>query len=123
MSRERVLLDWALTQNNLGSALLMLGERERGTARLEEAVSAFHLALEERTRECVPLEWAMTQNNLGSALQTIGDRESGTVRLEQAVTLYRTTAGLAPAISSSGAIIMRVGDLMCGAQMELVCSE
>ena len=31
-------LDWATTQNNLGVALVRLGERENGTSRLEEAV-------------------------------------------------------------------------------------
>jgi tetratricopeptide (TPR) repeat protein len=36
--RERVRLDWATTQNQLGNALLSLGCRESGTARLEEAV-------------------------------------------------------------------------------------
>ena len=45
-----------------------LGERESGTARLEEAVAAYRAALEERTRERVPLRWAATQNNLGNAL-------------------------------------------------------
>ena len=35
--RERVPLDWAMTQNNLGNALAKLGERERGTARLESS--------------------------------------------------------------------------------------
>ena len=29
-TRERVPLDWAMTQNNLGNALWTLGERERG---------------------------------------------------------------------------------------------
>ncbi len=43
-----------------------LGERESGTARLEEAVAAYRAALEERTRERVPLDWAATQNNLGN---------------------------------------------------------
>ena len=33
-TRERVPLDWAGTQNNLGNALSMLGARESGTARL-----------------------------------------------------------------------------------------
>ena len=87
--RERVPLDWAMTQNNLGNALLTLGERESGTARLEEAVAAYRAALEERTRERVPLDWAMTQNNLGIALSTLGERESGTARLEEAVAAYR----------------------------------
>ena len=65
------------------------GERESGTARLEEAVAAYRAALEERTRERVPLDWAMTQNNLGNALRTLGERESGTARLEEAVAAYR----------------------------------
>ena len=48
---ERMSLDWADTQNNLGLALMSLGERERGTAQLKEAVAAFRDALKERTRE------------------------------------------------------------------------
>ena len=87
--RERVPLDWAMTQNNLGNALAILGEREAGTGRLEEAVEAFRAALLERTRERVPLDWAMTQNNLGNALQALGEREAGTGRLEAAVAAYR----------------------------------
>ena len=78
-----------MTQNNLGNALRTLGERESGTARLEQAVQAYRAALEERTRERVPLDWAMTQNNLGNALSRLGARESGTARLEQAVQAYR----------------------------------
>ena len=37
MTRERDPLGWAATQNNLGVMLATLGERESGTARLEEA--------------------------------------------------------------------------------------
>ena len=44
--REWVPLDWAATQNNLGNALAVLGERESGTARLEQAVTAFTEALQ-----------------------------------------------------------------------------
>ena len=82
-TRERVPLNWATTQNNLGNALWTLGERESGTERLEQAVSAYVEALKERTRERVPLDWAMTQNNLGNALRTLGERESGTERLDK----------------------------------------
>ena len=87
-TRERVPLDWATTQNNLGLALARLGERESGTARLEEAVAAYRAALEERTREGAPLQWAATHNNLGNALVRLGERESGTARLEEAVAAY-----------------------------------
>lgn len=88
MTRERVPLDWAQTQNNLGNALLALGERESGTARLEEAVVAFRAAVTERTRERVPLDWAQTQMNLGRALETLGKRESRTARLGEAVAAW-----------------------------------
>jgi tetratricopeptide (TPR) repeat protein len=82
--RERMPLDWAMTQNNLGIALAKLGEREDSTRRLEEAVTAYREALKERTRERVPLDWAMTQTNLGTALWALGKREGGTGRLEEA---------------------------------------
>ena len=49
-TRERVPLRWATTQNNLGTALHILGKRESGTERLEQAVAAHRAALEERTR-------------------------------------------------------------------------
>jgi hypothetical protein len=40
----------------LGTALLRLGERESGTARLEDAVAAYRAALQEFTRGRVPLD-------------------------------------------------------------------
>jgi tetratricopeptide (TPR) repeat protein len=49
-TQARVPLDWAKTMNNLGDALRLLGERGRGVARLEEAIIAYHEALQERTR-------------------------------------------------------------------------
>ena len=89
-TRERVPLDWAATQNNLGAALRSLGERESGTARLEEAVAAYREALKEWTRERVPLDWAMAQNNLGAALCSLAggtsafDKAKGCAALEAA---------------------------------------
>ena len=67
-------LDWAMTQNNLGSALQRLGGRGSGTARLAEAVAAYRSALEELTRERVPLKWEATQNNLKAALDLLEKR-------------------------------------------------
>jgi tetratricopeptide (TPR) repeat protein len=78
-----------MTQNNLGNALSHLGERESGTARLEEAVAAFRDALKEQSQERVPLDWAMTQNNLGDALRRLGERDNGTTQLERAAAAYR----------------------------------
>jgi hypothetical protein len=88
-NQARDPLNWAATQNNLGTALATLGGRESGTQRLDGAVAAYRAALEEGTRERVPLDWAMTQMNLGTALWRLGERESGTKRLEEAVAAYR----------------------------------
>ena len=67
-THERTPEQWSLVLNDLGVALVALGEREGGTE-LEEAVAAYRSLVER-----VPL-WAMTQNNLGVALATIGERE------------------------------------------------
>ena len=85
LTRERVPLDWATTQHNLGVALERLGERESGTETLQKAVAADGEALKELTRERVPLDWATTQNNLGEALERLGEREreSGTETLQR----------------------------------------
>ena len=89
MPRDRVPLRWASSQNDLGNVLLALGQRESGSARLQEATTAYLEALKEWTRERAPLDWATTQNNLGLAFWTLGERESGTDRLEAAVTAFR----------------------------------
>jgi hypothetical protein len=57
---------------------LSLGERESGTARLEEAVAAYRDALKERTQGRVPLQWAATQNNLETALRLLDERRRQT---------------------------------------------
>ena len=73
-THARVPLDWAKTMNNLGDALRLLGQRESGTSRLEEAVIAYREALQERTRDRVPLDWAMTTGNEGVALMLLAER-------------------------------------------------
>ena len=88
--------DWAMTQNNLGTALQELGTRsggEEGRKLLEDAVAAFRSALEVFTKADLPQYWAMTQNNLGNALQELGTRsggEEGRKLLEDAVAAYRS---------------------------------
>ena len=45
-TRQRAPLDWVMTQNNLGSALESLGERESSNKRLEEAAASFSNVLQ-----------------------------------------------------------------------------
>jgi hypothetical protein len=78
-TRERVPLDWATTQNNIGIALGILGERESGTEKLEDAVKAFREALKERTRERVPHEWTMNTRNQGVAMMRLAERKKDPV--------------------------------------------
>jgi tetratricopeptide (TPR) repeat protein len=87
-TRERFPLYWAMAQNNLGSALTRLGEREVGTERLEEAVAAYRAALQVWNREHFPLLWARGKNNLGVVFQTLGNRQNSTERLYEAIAAY-----------------------------------
>ena len=57
-----------------GPALAVLGERESGMARLDEAVAAYGAALEEMTRDRVPLQWATSTGNQGMALMLLAER-------------------------------------------------
>ena len=79
-TRDDLPQDWAATQNNLGTALARLGERQggaEGARRLAEAEKAYRLALAVRTRDDLPQDWAMTQNNLGTVLALLGERQGG----------------------------------------------
>jgi tetratricopeptide (TPR) repeat protein len=89
-ARERVPLDRAMTQNNLGAALYLLGERESGTARLEEAVAAYRDALKEYTRERVPLDWAKSFGNEGVALMLLAERKLDATMAETALSQINT---------------------------------
>jgi hypothetical protein len=62
-----------------------MGERESGTARLQEAVDAYGAALEERTRERAPLDWAASFGGQGAAMMLIADRTNDAAMAETAV--------------------------------------
>ncbi len=81
--------DWVETQFGLGGALLILGERESGAARLKEAVAAYRAALDELAREREPRRWAVAQSSLGIALTALGERENDTAQLEEAAAAHR----------------------------------
>jgi tetratricopeptide (TPR) repeat protein len=100
-TRERVPLEWAATQNNLGAALEVLGGRERGTSLFKEAAAAYRNALSERTRELAPLAWAATQNNPGVVLWRLGERESQTTSLDGNFGLSKCSQGADARTSAS----------------------
>ena len=87
--RERVPSSWAETQNNLASTLLALGQREGGTARLEQAIAAARAALEQWTRDQTPRVWAFTEKELGDALAVLAQRQKSLPHTEEAIASMR----------------------------------
>jgi tetratricopeptide (TPR) repeat protein len=88
--------DWAMTQMRLGAVLQSLGEREGGTALLEESISAYGGALQVFARERLLLQCASAMGNQASALllyaERRGDVETATfalVQIEAAVAVFR----------------------------------
>ena len=75
-TRERVPLDWARTQYNLATALFVLGEREEGTARLEEAMKSFWAVLEVFEVAGVNYYLEATQRNLTRVEEMLTQRRS-----------------------------------------------
>ena len=55
---------------------MTLAARERGTARLEQAVAAYDAALGEHNRDRLPLDWALTAGNQATALLALAERTS-----------------------------------------------
>jgi tetratricopeptide (TPR) repeat protein len=116
-TRQQYSLEWAIIQNNLGTALMDLGE-------LEQAVVAYKAALGECPLERAPLQWAMIQLNLGAALGKLGSHETGTKDLEDAVaadqkalkeyTRERTPLDWANIQLNMGAALMDLGERETG---------
>ena len=80
--------DRATTQNNLGNALGILGQRQRATIMLKRSIAAFKSALSERDRQRLPLDWAATQNNLGNTFGILGQRQADTQMLAESIVAF-----------------------------------
>jgi hypothetical protein len=62
-----------MVQINLANILGILGQRENGSGRLKEAVTAYREVLKNSSRDREPLQWAMAQHGLANALVVIGN--------------------------------------------------
>ena len=89
---------WATAQNNLGNALSTLGEPQSGEdaiARLKEAVTAYHKALEVYTKDNASINWAKAQVNMAlvyNVRAAVFGGEKAKADLEQA--LFHVDAAL-----------------------------
>jgi tetratricopeptide (TPR) repeat protein/transcriptional regulator with XRE-family HTH domain len=75
--------------NDLSAALFVLGERESGEVRLQEAVATCRAALRECECGSGPLRLGGMQNNLGNGLRLLGERQNVAAHLEESVLAYR----------------------------------
>ena len=88
-SREENPLEWGRLQYDLAHSLYFIDQTGAGTARLEEAITAFRELLEIWTPgtrdENSPNWWSGTQWGLGKALSLLGQREMAVGRWEKAI--------------------------------------
>lgn len=85
---ENFPVDRATTQNTLGNALGVLGQRKRGTRYLEQSIEAFEQALGQRDCEGYPTLWSESQNNLGNALGALAQRQADAEMLQKSVSAF-----------------------------------
>jgi len=69
-------VQWAITQNNLGTAYGDLPTGDRG-GNLRRAIGCFEAALRISTERDFPVQWAATQNNLGVTYAHLPTRDRG----------------------------------------------
>ena len=76
ITQERDPFQWAATQYNLGTALLMLGQRQSGTGRLDDAVAAFRKALQEFVCARLSQQERQTRDKLEIAQKLLAERHN-----------------------------------------------
>jgi tetratricopeptide (TPR) repeat protein len=80
--------NYAMIQNNLGSAFGDLARYRDPASTLEQSVQAYEAALRYRTAEADPARYAATQNNLGTAYWNLAQHQQPMLRLQQAIAAY-----------------------------------
>ncbi|MCJ7575210.1 MAG: tetratricopeptide repeat protein [Dehalococcoidia bacterium] len=85
---ERFPMNYAMTQNNLGTAYGTLADVEAKAENCKKAIKACEEALKVRTLERFPTDYAMTQNNLGTAYGTLAGVEAKAENCKKAIKAY-----------------------------------
>jgi tetratricopeptide (TPR) repeat protein len=92
--QEERPIRWSQTQNNLGRALLILGQRVTGVTRITEAAAAFRQSLEILTPLLATsdqlVNWATISNNLAGVLARLGERMGDSQKLSEALSILET---------------------------------
>jgi len=85
---DRLPMDYAMTQNNLGNAYIRLAEVESKAVNCQKAIQTYEEALKVTTLAHLPMDYAMTQNNLGNAYRTLAEVESKAENCQKAIQAY-----------------------------------
>jgi tetratricopeptide (TPR) repeat protein len=93
-------LNWAMIQNNLGTAYWNLAQYEQPESWLQLAVGAYQDALKYRKRDTFPAACAATQNNLATAFWHLAERcaDNPAARreyLQKAISIYDSALAIA----------------------------
>lgn len=97
-------LNWAMIQNNLGTAYWNLAQYEQTESWLQLAVGAYQDALKYRKRDNLPAACAATQNNLATAFWHLAERciDNPSARreyLQKAISIYDSALAIAENLS------------------------
>jgi len=85
---ERSLINYAMTQNNLGNAYRTLAEVESKAENCKKAIKAHYEALKVYILERFPMQYSSTQNNLGNAYGTLAEVEAKAENCKKAIAAY-----------------------------------
>ena len=79
---------WAASQSNLGASIQKLGEFERDSAHLEQAIALHTSALRVRKRNGDLKDWADSQNNLGLTYRWVAELNKDLAAFDKAQAAY-----------------------------------
>ncbi|MGB6873498.1 MAG: tetratricopeptide repeat protein [Dehalococcoidia bacterium] len=85
---ERFPMDYAMIQNNLGSAYGTLAEVEAKAENCKKAITAHEEALKLYTLERFPMNYGITQMNLGTAYRTLAEVEEKAENSKRAIKAF-----------------------------------
>lgn len=88
-TRQTMPGPWSELMNQLGVALMRMGENVGGDRVLEQSAACFRKSLEVRRREIAPLLWAQTANNLGAVAFTLYRRKENPAALHEAAACFK----------------------------------
>ena len=88
VDKEKDSHQWAISKTRHGVALGILGQRQKGTKMLEQAICSFNEVIDACDSESEPLEWATAQNSLGNALGILAHRQNDLEMLESAANAF-----------------------------------